>query len=273
MHNAVFSGKLYEAEFGRLNKQIAGCFESGPGALPVDRRDKNVRAAIVPSCNYLVSGGAAAWAYKEIAETKFPEAYIIIGSTDLGTKTYLSLEDFETPLGLAKNMKMYLREDDVVIDESIHRMERGIEMQLPFLQHISKERFDNVRIIPILVGNSDFDSLRGIANAISRINKKYIVIASCNLSYYGDRLWKVPFRYNIGEEIKAADMNIIELITNGDLEGFWKLATRFNMRDRGVICVLLEILRGRSGRLLMYDDSKKFTGTDNFISYCSMVFE
>lgn len=273
MRNAIFSGKLYEAEFGRLDKQIAGCFESGPGALPLDRRDKNVRAAIVPNCNYLVSGNAAAWAYKEIAETKFPDVFIILGSTDLGNKTYLSLEDFETPLGLAKNMKMYLRENNVVIDESIHRMERGIEMQLPFLQYISKERFDNVRIMPVLVGNSDLDSLRGIANAISRINKKYIVIASCNLSYFGERLWKVPFRYNIGEEMRAADMTTTELIMRGDLEGFWKLATRFNMRDRGVICVLLEILRGRSGRLLMYDDSKRFTGTDNFISYCSMVFE
>ena len=272
MRKAVFSGKLYEAEFDKLDKQIKRCFEYGPGSLPINRRDKNLRAAIIPCCNYNVSGNVAAWAYKEIAESKYPEVYIILSGTDAGSKAYLSLEDFESPLGNLINAKLYIRNDHVVIDEFVHRIERGIEIQLPFLQHISRDRFENVRIMPVLIGNCDFESLRSIANAIKSISRRYVVIASCNLSYCGERFGKVPFKYNIEEEIKIADVQAIELIRSGDVEGFWKFATKLNMKDKNIIFVLLEILRGRSGKLLMYGDSKEFTGKDNFITYCSMVF-
>ncbi len=272
MRKAVFAGKLYESEFHRLDRQINSCFEQGPGALPVNRREKSFRGAIIPSCNYLVSGSAAAWAYKEIAESRFPELYIIIGSTELGSKAYLSLDDFETPLGIVRNARIYIRNENIIVDESIHGRERGIEIQLPFLQHVSKERQDYLKILPVLIGNCDFESLRSVADAIKSINRRFIVIASCNLNYIGDKLGKAPFKYNVGEEIKNADMMAIEFIRNGDVEGFWKLASKINMKEKEVICVLLEILRGRDGRLLMYDDTKEATGRDSFITYCSVVF-
>ena len=272
MRKAAFLGKLYESEYRKLDKQIKKCFEHGPGSLPVNNRDKNLRAAIIPSCNYDVSGNAAAWAYKEIAESKYPEVYIILSGTDTGSKAYLSLEDFETPFGSLINSKIYTMNKHVVIDESVHRIEKGIEIQLPFLQYISRDKFENVKIMPVLIGNCDFESLRSIANAIKSISRRYVVIASCNLSYCGERFGKTPFKYNVEDEISIIDVKAVELIRNGDVEGFWKLADKFNMKDRRIIFVLLEILRGRSGKLLMYDDSKEITGKDNFITYCSMIF-
>ena len=271
MRKAAFLGKLYESEREMLDKQIRNCFERGPGSLPGSSRDKNLMAAIIPSCNYGVSGSVAAWGYKEIAESKIPEVFVILSRTDSGNKAYISLEDFETPLGTIANAKIYLRNDNIVINDSIHNTERGIEIQLPFLQYISRDKIEKIRILPLLIGNCSFESLRSIANSVKNISRKHLVIASCNLSYCGD-FGKVPFRYNLEEEIEIIDTKAVELIRNGDVEGFWKLADKFEMKDRRVIFVLLEVLRGRGGELLMYGDTKKVPGKEGFITYCSMVF-
>ena len=77
----VVSGMFYESGFGELNNQIEDCFKHkfGPGDLPVNKRYKKISGVIVPHAGYLYSGQCATWAYKEIAESEFPDIFIMIG--------------------------------------------------------------------------------------------------------------------------------------------------------------------------------------------------
>ena len=106
------SGQFYESSFDSLNKQIENCFHDkrGPGDLPVEKRsDQRISAVIVPHAGYMFSGACAAWAHKEIAESNFPDAFILLGPNHFGTGSGLSIGDWRTPLGLVKTHKDLIR--------------------------------------------------------------------------------------------------------------------------------------------------------------------
>ncbi|MBS3097212.1 AmmeMemoRadiSam system protein B, partial [Candidatus Woesearchaeota archaeon] len=88
----IVAGQFYEGDFGALDKQINDCFESkfGPGALPLGKREKNVLGIIAPHAGYVFSGPCAAWAYKEVAESKFPDLFIMLGLSHSGFGSCIS---------------------------------------------------------------------------------------------------------------------------------------------------------------------------------------
>jgi AmmeMemoRadiSam system protein B len=270
MRKAVFAGKLYENEFDTLSKQIEGCFEKGPGDLPLSVRNKEMGGVVVPVCNYAVSGDVGAWGFKEIAESKFPEVYVLIGGCE-GDKGYLSMEDFETPLGVVGNMKLYSRTENVEVNEEKHKEARDIEILLPFLQYISKDKLRELRIMPILIGDKcSYETLLEIGSAIRSIDKSFVVIGGCNLSYFGEKYGNTPFRYNVVEEIKNVDMVALGFAQTKEREKFWKFTDKFDMKCKNVMTVVLELVE--KCELLEYGDSSKVTGDKEFISYCSLGF-
>ena len=68
----VVAGQFYPASFDELDKEINACFTSkfGPGDLPLKKKEQSVLGVIAPHAGYTYSGPCAAWAYKEIAESK-----------------------------------------------------------------------------------------------------------------------------------------------------------------------------------------------------------
>ena len=147
---------FYPGTFMDLDKQINDSFKEklGPGDLPASRKEKTMHGIIVPHAGYTFSGECAAWAYMEIAEHTMPDTYIIIGPNHREHKSGISIEDWKTPLGLIKTDKQLaiaLKEQtDLDINETIHMPEHSIEVQLPFLQSMSKDRLHELQILPIL---------------------------------------------------------------------------------------------------------------------------
>ena len=278
MRKPVFSGKLYNQGFDELTKQLEKLFEQGPGDLPVSLRNKEIKGLIVPHTNYILSGNVSAWAYKELGESKFPEIFILLGDAQFGkgeNKAYLSLRDFETPLGVVKNIGLKATEDFIEVNEDIHDKESCIELQLPFLQFVSKDKLDKLKIMPILFDKCDYSSLMKIAKMIKNLKKNYIVIASSNLTMYGDKFGFVPFKYNIKEEVKGIDSMIRDSILKLKTNEFLELASKFNVSGSQSITILFEVLKDDcKARELMYGNSGEITNDyDNFVTFSSVIFE
>ncbi|MFP4111611.1 MAG: AmmeMemoRadiSam system protein B [Candidatus Woesearchaeota archaeon] len=283
----VFSGMFYENDFQSLNKQIEKCFtkELGPGSLPVKRSSREILGIISPHAGYDYSGMCAAWGYKEIAESRMADVYVILGPnhTGLGYDSVL-LSNWYTPLGLVKTHRVFaqdlIQKTGLSSDQSAHMQEHSIEVQLPFLQFASKDRLEKLKVVCISLMNPD--KITKIASAINQIsderNLRICIIASSDFTHFGERFDYVPFRYNIKENINHLDMEAIEHIKSLDSEKFLKLIKNNQATICGYlpIAVIIETFRQKAEkvRLLQYYTSGDLTKDyDNSVSYASLLFE
>ncbi|MFH0875724.1 MAG: AmmeMemoRadiSam system protein B [archaeon] len=283
---AIVEGKFYEKDFGALDKQITGCFtgEKGPGELPITRDDtKKIKAIIAPHAGYVFSGSAAAWAYKEIAERHFPKTYILLGFSHDGEDSGISIEDWKTPFGLIKTDKalaMHLKENtSLKINETPHISEHSIEVQLPFLQFVSKDQLANLNILPISIDRDiDFRTLgEEMYNALK--GKDIVFIVSSDFTHYGRGYGYVPFTTDISARLKEMDEKAIDLIKWLKIDEFGDYLNRTQITICGYypILLLMKILSMEEdkpkGSLLMYYTSGELTGDYSMsVSYVSMMF-
>lgn len=173
-----------------MRRQIEQCFlgSLGPGRLPkVGSGPRKVLGGLAPHAGYVYSGMIAAHLYARIAEDGLPKTFIVIGPnhTGMGSGLAVSYDDFETPLGVVKNdreLAKALRRDLVDEDPASHRREHSIEVQLPFLQFLSKD----VKFVPICMGFQDYDTAMSLGKTIrdATKDKDVVVIASTDMSHY-----------------------------------------------------------------------------------------
>ena len=213
MRVATFAGLFYEKSFDRLNKQIEDCFKDkkGPGGFPL-KRTKKISAIISPHAGYVYSGAAMAHAYKEVAEAEFADTYVIVGTDHTGIGNSVCLDDFETPFGIVKVDKNYckqLLEKGFRQDKFIN--EHSIEVQLPFLQFVSKDNLKKLRIVPAVV-NSFVE--------FPKTEKRVIFISSSDFTHYGINYGYTPFLFNKKEQMYDLDSKAIEFIKKLDAKGF-----------------------------------------------------
>lgn len=283
MRQPIVAGQFYESDFTKLNKQIQDAFESGPGSLPLEKRNKNILAAIIPHAGYPFSAKCASWAFKEIAESKFPEVFILLGVNHSGTsdKALISLQDWNTPFGLIKVDKdaaSRLISNFIEVDETSHQNEHSIEVQLPFLQFISKNNLDRLKILPIILSSLNISLIKKLAEKIFSLKKPMIIIASSDFIHYGVSYGYMPFKFNIKQEVANLEKQFYTLICNLETEKFISLAekTRATICGAAPIAVLLELVKKFKidhGRLLCNYNSGNITHDySNFVGYASFIF-
>ncbi len=278
------SGQFYEEKFDELDKQIKTSFMEGPGDLPIKRKDKKIYGILVPHAGYIYSANCQAWAYKEIAESKFPETYIILAPNhnEIGHSISISSLDWETPFGNIKNdtllgKKLVQTFDFIKLDNLAHEREHSIEVQLPFLQFASKDNLRTLKILPISIKNITSEQIQKISTFLKNYNT--VTIVSSDLTHFGPNYNYTPFIYNKEENIKALDYEAIKLIQNFSTKDFLKFINnkKSNICGYNSIALALEICKvqgSKSSRLLNYYTSSKITKDhNNSVSYASIIFE
>tara|TARA_Y100000310_G_scaffold339911_1_gene434073 strand:- start:468 stop:1319 length:852 start_codon:yes stop_codon:yes gene_type:complete len=278
MRTQIAAGQFYESDFAKLNLQLDSLFDQGPGSPPLENKNKNIQAAIIPHSPFNVSGKCASWAYKEIGETPTPFTYIILGPlhNKISDKILISLNDFQTPFGTIKNDRSLannLLDSSIVVDEISHSEEHSIELQLPFLQYINKKNLDMVRILPILSSTLNLDIIKSLAKKLSQIND-LILIASSDLIHHGPLYKYTPFKYNQEKELENITNNLLNSITNLDTSSFISLIKETGATICGAssILILLETLKLKNikaGKLL---DHYKSSKEENFIDFASIIY-
>jgi len=272
------AGAFYEGTSDALKRQIEECFlnKLGPGKLPevAETYPKKVIGLICPHAGYMYSGPVAARAYYELAEDGKPDVVVLLGPNHTGIGSGLAIMNegvWRTPLGDVEvdreTANKIVRESRIVdIDDSAHKHEHSIEVQLPFLQYLYDSAF---KIVPICFLMQDLSSAREVGQAVGNVmlGKKAVIIASSDMTHYEPQ-----------QIAERKDKNALEAIKAMDEVRFQSTIESYNITacGHGPIVALIsaaKILGGTEARLLCYKTSGDVTGDrSSVVGYAAVCF-
>ncbi|UCD13501.1 MAG: AmmeMemoRadiSam system protein B, partial [Thermoplasmatales archaeon] len=147
-------------------------------------------------------------------------------------------------------------------DETAHKYEHSIEVQLPFLQFVSRDKmFD---IVPICLMMQDYETVHEIGNILADVIKKHdrtIIIASSDFSHAGFNYMSMPPPgMRVEEYAKNQDKLAISKILEMDPEGLVKIVHKENISMCGygpvsAMLVAAKKLGATKAELLKYGTS------------------
>lgn len=206
--------------------------EKGPGALPAQNLDGNeaIKGIIVPHSPLSLCGPCSAWGYKALAELpEKPDLFFIIAQAQHSTQAGATMQTFLTPYGEVRVDQGFLRElvakGNIELNDDVHNTESVIEIQLPFLQFINKQKMEGVKIIPLFINNQiNIDELSvDIKELLVEQDKTAAFIFVSNFTSYGREFKYVPFTDNIQDNIVELDKKLFNALTTNDKEGFFDI--------------------------------------------------
>jgi len=271
------AGAFYAGTKSSLTKQIENSFlhKFGPGKLPeVNRKGKrNVMALVCPHAGYMYSGPVAANSYYALARDGIPSTCVILGPnhTGMGSGVSIMVEGaWETPLGVSQidteTAKKILQQTKIIdIDESAHRIEHSIEVQLPFLQYIYGL---NLKFVPICMMMQDLTTSCEVGEAVSDAlsGLDAVVIASSDMTHYESHA-----------SASKKDQLAIESITSLDEESLQRVveSESISMCGYGPVTAAIraaKLLGAKNASLLAYKTSGDVTeDTSAVVGYASIA--
>ncbi len=268
MRTAAVAGYFYPGEKSRLDAMLNDYLnKAGAKFRPV-----NALGGICPHAGYIYSGETAAITYVSIANLKKAETVVILGPNHSGEGSLLSLslEDWETPMGVAgcdKELAKKIQKNSKFIDfdERAHLHEHSIEVQVPFVQKINPD----AKIVCICMMSQDYESAKDVGNALAKSldAKKHVVIASSDFSHY------LP-----SDVAEKKDRKALEYIEDMDASGFGNALRKFgwSVCGHGPIAALIEYAKVKGikkGKTFKYTNSGKASGDySTVVGYASVIF-
>ena len=201
IRKSAFAGSGYpqEAEpLAQLVEEFLGR-ESSPRVGPPDA----LRLLVAPHIDYARGQHCYGLTFQALRNAE-PDLVILLGTAHQYSPLlfHLCCKDFETPLGLVKTDKLFVREllraygERAIQDEHLHAREHSLELQLPFLKHLCP----NAKIVPILVGSfhrmlgsvpAAFPEYEQFAQALSTAlesrwhKKRTLILAGVDMAHRG----------------------------------------------------------------------------------------
>ena len=189
------AGAFYAGTAESLKRQIEECFihSLGPGKIPkvAEAGARRIVGLVCPHAGYMYSGPVAAHAYYSLALDGKPDVVILFGPNHTGYGSALAVMNdgfWRTPLGDVEvdgeTANRIVKESRIVdVDDSAHRHEHSIEVQLPFLQYLFGSKF---KIVPICFLMQDLHSAMEVGRAVAKASagKNAVIIASSDMTHY-----------------------------------------------------------------------------------------
>jgi AmmeMemoRadiSam system protein B len=272
------ASQFYEGNAEALRAQITSCFlhPLGPKKLPqvnFHSQPRSIMGLICPHAGYMYSGPVAAHSFYELAQDGKPDTVVLLGPNHTGYGSALALMRegiWRTPLGdveidtaLADSV---LHETNIVdVDETAHKYEHSLEVQLPFLQFLYGNSF---KIVPLCFLMQDYDSAvevgRALVEALDATNS--VVIASSDMTHYEP-----------AKVAAAKDHAALKAITDMDAKRFYQTVETQNITACGYapITSLITYAQGVNAKatLLSYHNSGDITGDhSSVVGYAAVSF-
>lgn len=239
---------------------------------------------ISPHAGYEYSGKAAAYAHKALADSGYPETLILLGpSHTAGINSVWLGSDWATPIGkieVDRDLGREISKNKIFdIDPDPHFQEHSLEVQLPFIQYLSKGK--PPKIVPILFSSQlDAELAEKFADAIlSKTKGKNVkFVVSSDFTHYGMNYGYIPFIGDAKNKIYELDRRATEKIEKLDLRGFVEYVNETGATICGAfpIAVAIEIAKKsglKNAKLLDYYTSGDLTHSySNSVSYASLYF-
>jgi MEMO1 family protein len=177
--------------------ELAADVDKMLAAAGTDSAASPIRMLLAPHAGYTYSGAVAAHAFSTLRTMPAPpRRAFIIGPSHVEAFDFTSIFDgtaYRTPLGDVSVDTECARalaalHPSIRIAHAGHvlphrgRGEHGIEVELPFLQRL----FDDMRVVPIVMGSQDWDACVALGSAIAGVVdwRHDVVIASSDLSHF-----------------------------------------------------------------------------------------
>jgi hypothetical protein len=206
------AGRFYPSDPEELSQAIREVIE------PIDDR-RRVIGIVVPHAGYIYSGPVAGAVYSRIV---IPPQIIVLCPNHTGIGPPLSIMTkgaWQTPLGdleIDEEMSAALMAAgaDLREDETAHRLEHAIEVQLPFLQYLTGS---TVRFVPITVGTGNYGWLerlgKAIAAGLAQTEGPALIIASSDMNHYeSDSVTRVKDRKAIDQVLARSPAGLFDTV-------------------------------------------------------------
>jgi hypothetical protein len=240
----------------------------------------NAIGCVAPHAGYVYSGAVAGAVYSRL---EIPERCVVLCPNHTGRGRPLAVmanTAWQTPLGEVAadaelGARLLHRFPALEEDSAAHRSEHAIEVQLPFLQ----AQQPKIKIVPIVVGTSDFDVLRGLGEALAEVigdfqeeereedsKEKILIVASSDMNHYES-----------AAITRVKDHKAIDRVLALDARGLWEvvMAEDISMCGFGPTVVMLvaaKLLGATSATLAKYATSGDVSGDyQSVVGYAGII--
>jgi AmmeMemoRadiSam system protein B len=217
------AGRFYPANAQHLRAEIETYTAAPASASPVTESKIHALGCIVPHAGYIYSGHVAGAVYRRL---ELPKRFVILcpNHTGMGEPLAIMSEGaWHTPLGdaaidseFADRMKAKLKL--LSEDQTAHRYEHALEVQLPFLQVL----VPGFQFVPITVGTSNFDVLRAlgvvVASVAVEVGEPILVIASSDMNHYeNDSVTRVKDHRAIDQVLLVDPRGLYDIVHDAEI--------------------------------------------------------
>jgi AmmeMemoRadiSam system protein B len=274
------AGRFYPGRAEDLLREVREF--TSPSKTPIETGRIDAIGCVAPHAGYIYCGGVAGAVYSRL---KIPERCVILCPNHTGKGRPLAImanTTWQTPLGeVAADADMaarLLRRFPALEEDSAaHRAEHAIEVQLPFLQASRPE----LKIVPIAIGTSDFDVLRGLGETLAEViadhheedqkterQAKVLIIASSDMNHYeSDTITRIKDHKAIARVLAMDARGLWEVVLNEDI----------SMCGSGPTVVMLtaaKLLGATSATLVKYATSGDVSGDyESVVGYAGIIVE
>ena len=300
---AAHAGLCYAKDATPLRREIESFFRApkGPGQIPEPRNSEAALSGLIaPHIDPRRGGPAYAHAYGQLMTRERPELVVILGTSHYGGGPEFftaTRKDYATPFGPVPTDREFIQrlakryvDGDLFEGELLHRNEHSIEFQVLFLAWTLG--IAGYQVVPILIGSfhpmvaggsQPFQDPR-VAGFVEALRaeladdcRRELIIAGVDFAHVGKKFGDTySADAKVAEWVRTEDLALIDTIKAGDPESFF--ARIAGERDARKICglspmyVLLELLKGRSGRLLAHDIAME-PQTESAVSFASIAID
>lgn len=264
LRKPVVAGQFYPQTKASLKKMIARFIDTCS-------EKQEVKGIVLPHAGYVYSGNTAG---VTLSKVELKKTAIILGTNHTGSGRPFSIMtkgNWMTPLGEVKIdveiAESILKEGSLLEEDSLaHLQEHSIEVQLPFLQYIRPD----IRIVPIIISNSDIKKYqhiaKNIADGFQKIGRAGIFIASTDFTHYESK-----------DKAEQKDRLAIDAILALDEEKLLRVVEENNISMCGIApaCTFISVcknLGAKKAGLVKYETSGEVSGDySSVVGYAGLI--
>jgi AmmeMemoRadiSam system protein B len=277
IRSPAVAGKFYPGRADELRRDVLTYTSAGNakvGGTPI-----SAIGCIAPHAGYIYSGSVAGTVYSRL---EIPASCVVLCPNHTGRGRPLAImanTTWQTPLGEVgadegigdQLLKRFPALDE---DSAAHRYEHAIEVQLPFLQARQAAQRSQLKIVPIVIGTTNFDVLRGLGEALADViagqekvrQEKILIVASSDMNHYeSDAITRVKDHKAINRVLALDARGLWEVVMNEDI----------SMCGFGPTVVMLtaaKVLGATSAVLVKYATSGEVSGDyDSVVGYAGII--
>ncbi len=280
LRTPAVAGRFYPGRADELLRDVRAYTSLRKTPAEIKTNRISAVGCVAPHAGYIYSGGVAGAVYSQV---EIPEHCVILCPNHTGKGKPLAVmanTAWQTPLGEVaadSNLggRLLSRFPALQEDSAAHSSEHAIEVQLPFLQ----AQQPKLKIVPIVVGTSDFDVLRGLGEALAEViavrheegqeddrDGKVLIIASSDMNHYES-----------DAVTHAKDRKAIERVLAMDARGLWEVVMNedISMCGFGPTIVMLtaaKLLGASTATLVKYATSGEVSGDyESVVGYAGII--